>query len=87
SLGSFEFFLEGLDGSAIGHWIFPPEEVARSIGDSAAGSHFRFMLRMDPQRERVSSRHASLRAIFTDRESDERVFSTGTATIRVGASD
>lgn len=83
--GTFEFFLEGTDGTPLGHWVFPPEEAARAVGDSAAGVNYRFMLRMSPDRERTRSRHASLRAIFTVGASDERVFSPGTATIRVGA--
>ena len=83
--GTFEFFLEGPDQSQIGHWIFPPNEVERAAGDSAAGNCYRFALRMVPGRDRMSSRPASLRAIFTVRATDERVFSPGTATIRVGA--
>ncbi len=85
SRGSFEFFLDGLDGERLGHWIFPPDETAEALGESEAGANYRFMLRMDPRRERMTSRPASLRAIFTVDASNERVFSTGTATIRVGA--
>lgn len=83
--GTFEFFLEGLDGARLGHWVFPPEETAKALGGSEAGANYRFMLRMDPRRERMPSRPASLRAIFTVDASNDRVFSTGTATIRVGA--
>lgn len=83
--GTFEFHLIGPEGEVLGHWIFPEEEAARAVGDSAAGVCYRFGLLMSPGRDRMSSRPASLRASFTISSTGERVLSPGAATIRVGS--
>lgn len=85
--GTFEFFLAGPDGAELGHWVFAPDDAARAVGETMAGKCYRFALRMAPDRDRMSSRPASLRAIFTNSETNERVFSPGTTTIRVGAGE
>lgn len=85
--GVFEFELIGADGARIGEWIFNEEETARSVGDSAAGVCYRFALRLGPGRDRMSSRHASLRAIFINRDGGYQVTSPGAATIRLGAGE
>jgi hypothetical protein len=85
--GVFEFTITNPDGTLIGEWIFDEEESARSAGDSAAGVCYRFALRLGPGRDRMSSRHASLRAIFINQNGGHRVTSPGAATIRLGSGE
>jgi hypothetical protein len=82
--GSFEFILTAPDGDRLGRWVFPEDDSAEAVSDSPAGVCYRFALRMAPGRDRMKAQPASLRAIFTDARTGERVRSQGAATIRVG---
>lgn len=85
--GSFEFVITADNGQEIGRWIFPEDETKRAQGGSYAGVCYRFALRLSPGRDRLRSVPAGLRAIFTNAETGQRVASSGTATIRLGAGE
>lgn len=85
--GSFEFEIKSKGGQDIGLWRFPPDETARAIGGSSVGTCYRFALQLAPGRDRIRAIPASLRAIFTNEETGQKIISPGSATIRLGADE
>jgi len=85
--GVFEFRLIGSVSGPLGRWVFPEEEVERAIGDSAAGTCYRFGLKMAGGRGVIRGQTASLKAVFEDSETGRRIESRGTVTIRMGVGE
>lgn len=85
--GSFEFEIKSRGGQDIGLWRFPVEETARAVGGSSVGTCYRFALQLAPGRDRIRAIPASLRAIFTNEETGQKIISPGSATIRLGSDE
>lgn len=82
--GSFEFIVATTSGQEIGRWRFDEAQTADARGDSPAGKCFRFALRLGPGRDRFRSVPVSLRAIFTNAKTGQKVVSPAAANIRLG---
>jgi len=85
--GTFEFEVKSRGGYEIGKWVFSEEETARAMADSPAGLCYRFALRLSPGKDRIRSVPVSLRAIFTDAKTGQKIVSPGSATVRLGNDD
>lgn len=85
--GSFEFEVKSRGGYEIGKWVFSPEETSRAMADSPTGFCYRFALRLSPDKDRIRSVPVSLRAIFTDAKTGQKIVSPGSATVRMGSNN